>query len=141
MKEILKLDNQLCFQLYTSSRLMTRLYKPLLDPHHITYPQYLVLLVLFETEGMTVKALGKKLLLDSGTLTPLLKRMEKSGIVTRNRSETDERQVIVNLTEYGLDLEQKLECVPLALSQAYEIDLDEITRLRETLKKLNKRLT
>lgn len=136
MKEILKLDNQLCFALYTASRKMTQMYKPMLSPLGLTYPQYLVMLVLLEHEELTVKALGEKLYLDSGTLTPLLKRMEKNGFVQRKRSETDERKVYVTLTEVGRALETQLESVPVGLCYGQEVDLQEIRQLRDELKEL-----
>lgn len=137
MKEVLKLDNQLCFQLYSSNRMMTRMYKPLLTPYGLTYPQYLVLLVLFESDCISVKTLGGRLYLDSGTLTPLLKRMEKQSLLTRQRDENDERKVIVCLTEAGKALEEELIQVPMALCQNYNVDMEEIIQLRETLKQLN----
>ena len=93
-----RLDHQLCFALYSSSLLMTKLYKPVLAPLGLTYPQYLVLLVLWETDGIPVGELGTRLYLDSGTLTPLLKRMEAAGLLTRSRAADDERRVIVALT-------------------------------------------
>lgn len=140
MNDLLKLDNQLCFQLYTANRLMTRLYKPLLDPFHLTYPQYLTLLVLFEADGISVKALGEKLHLDSGTLTPVLKRLEGHGYVKRDRSVEDERRLIVALTDKGKALEDKLLAVPRALCHQYDLPLDQVVMLRETLKKLNEML-
>ncbi|MBN2794210.1 MAG: MarR family transcriptional regulator [Clostridia bacterium] len=137
MHELLKLDNQLCFQLYTANRLMTRLYKPLLDPYQLTYPQYLVLLVLFETDNISVKDLGEKLYLDSGTLTPVLKRMESCGFIERVRSKDDERKLEIALTFLGKNLEAQLLEVPLKLCQKYTMPLEEAIKLRETLKKLN----
>lgn len=137
MHELLKLDNQLCFQLYTANRLMTRLYKPLLDPFQLTYPQYLVLLVLFETDRISVKELGEKLFLDSGTLTPVLKRMEASGFLERVRSSDDERRLEVCLSDDGKALEKQLLDVPLKLCQKYTLPVQDAVDLRETLKKLN----
>jgi len=136
MKPILKLDNQLCFALYTANRKMTQHYKPLLDPFNLTYPQYLVMLVLLEEDHITVNTLGQKLYLDSGTLTPLLKRMEKHGYVTRKRSEEDERKVIITLTEVGRQLEEALEEVPKKLVYAVDAGVDELIELRERLNKL-----
>ena len=96
--EWLALDNQVCFSLYSASLAMTKLYKPLLDPLGLTYPQYLVMLVLWETDDVSVSTLGERLSLDSGTLTPLLKRLEAAGLVKRARSAEDERRVQVSLT-------------------------------------------
>lgn len=103
----LNLGTQLCFAVYSAAHAFGRVYKPLLDPLGLTYPQYLVMLVLWEKDGLTVKALGERLMLDSGTLTPLLKRLEKAGLVQRRRGAEDERQVIVTLSQAGLALREK----------------------------------
>ena len=108
----LRLDQQLCFPLYAASNLMTRLYRPLLDELGLTYPQYLAMLVLWEASPCTVSALGERLLLDSGTLTPLLKRLETAGLVRRTRDATDERRVLVSLTDNGLALRARADGVP-----------------------------
>lgn len=108
----LRLDQQLCFPLYAASNLMTRLYRPLLDELGLTYPQYLAMLVLWEATPCTVSALGERLLLDSGTLTPLLKRLESAGLVCRTRDVADERRVLVSLTENGLALRAHADGVP-----------------------------
>jgi MarR family transcriptional regulator, organic hydroperoxide resistance regulator len=100
-KEMLTLDRQLCFAVYAAAHAFNRAYKPLLDKLGITYPQYLVMMVLWERNGMPVKDIGARLALDSGTLSPLLKRLEKSGFITRLRDENDERQVVVSLTDAG----------------------------------------
>lgn len=100
----LALDRQLCFALYSSSLAMTKLYKPLLEPLGLTYPQYLVMLALWEADGASVGELGQRLSLDSGTLTPLLKRMQALGLIERTRSAADERQVLITLTRAGRDL-------------------------------------
>ncbi len=113
--ELLKLDNQLCFVIYACSRGLTRTYRPLLDNLGITYPQYLVLLSLWEVDKVTVKSLGERLYLDSGTLTPLLKRMETAGLVSRKRSGIDERKVYITLTKKGKALKQKALNVPQTL--------------------------
>ena len=113
-----KLDNQLCFKLYTASRLITQAYHPLLAQHGLTYPQYLVLLVLWEKDGQPVNDIAKRLMLETNTVTPLLKRMEAEGIVTRARGETDARQMIVKLTKKGRDLQKKLTDVPEAVGSA-----------------------
>ena len=102
--ERLKLSDQLCFATYAAAHAFTRVYKPLLDPLGLTYPQYLVMLVLWEQEGLTVKDIGERLFLDSGTLTPLLKRLQTAGLVERTRDTVDERQVRVTLTPKGRDL-------------------------------------
>ncbi len=139
VNEVLKLENQLCFALYSANRMMTKTYKPLLDKYGITYPQYLVLLALFEENNITVKRLGEKLLLDSGTLTPLLKRMEKSNLVKRERSSDDERKVFILLTTEGESLKEQLVEVPLSLCKD-DNDLEKIVQLREQLKELTKEL-
>jgi DNA-binding MarR family transcriptional regulator len=108
----LRLDQQLCFPLYAASNLMTRLYRPLLDELGLTYPQYLAMLVLWEATPCTVSALGERLLLDSGTLTPLLKRLETAGLVRRTRDVADERRVLVSLTDDGLALRARADGVP-----------------------------
>lgn len=122
--ELLRLDNQLCFTLYALSRKVTALYRPLLDPLGITYPQYLVFLVMWETQagiapayfvGVPVKTLCRRLHLDTGTLTPLLKRMESEDWLTRERSREDEREVLIKLTQKGLDLRQQAQKVPVEL--------------------------
>ncbi|MDO3660267.1 MarR family winged helix-turn-helix transcriptional regulator [Bacillus sp. C28GYM-DRY-1] len=108
----MKLENQLCFLLYASSREMTKQYKPLLEKLNVTYPQYLVLLLLWEHKTLTVKKMGELLYLDSGTLTPMLKRMEQQGLITRKRSEEDERSVLISLTEDGELLKEKAADIP-----------------------------
>jgi MarR family transcriptional regulator, organic hydroperoxide resistance regulator len=132
----LGLDNQLCFALYSSSLLMTKLYKPLLAEIGLTYPQYLVMLSLWEEDGVTVSRLGERLYLDSGTLTPLLKRLEKAGLVTRERNEKDERQVLVRLTAEGKALKRQAAGIPKKVAIASGLSLDEILNLRKRLKKL-----
>lgn len=136
----LQLDQQLCFALYSSSLAMTKLYKPLLAPLGITYPQYLAFLVLWERDGLTVGELGERLFLDSGTLTPLLKRMEASGWLTRQRAADDERRVILTLTPEGRALRQKAKRVPLQLAQATRCDLSELASLTQRLQQLRSQL-
>ncbi|WP_273851559.1 MarR family winged helix-turn-helix transcriptional regulator [Guptibacillus spartinae] len=114
--EQLKLENQLCFSVYACSREITKMYRPYLDQLGLTYPQYLVLLVLWEHHETTVKALGAELYLDSGTLTPLLKRMEEAGLVKRERSKEDERRVMVHLTSEGEELREKASIIPDAMA-------------------------
>ena len=112
---LLKLDQQLCFPLYALSRLVTKAYQPLLESLDLTYPQYLVLLLLWEHEALTVKQLGEKLLLDSGTLTPLLKRMEQRQWLSRQRDPRDERSVVVTLQAAGRDLQHQAQEIPVKL--------------------------
>ena len=118
VKEEFKLDNQLCFRLYTASRLLTQAYHPLLSEHGLTYPQYLVLLVLWEKDAQPVNDIAKRLLLETNTVTPLLQRMEKAGVLTRKKGELDARQMIVSLTRKGKDLQKKLADVPAAMGKA-----------------------
>ena len=106
------LDNQLCFRLYTASRLITQAYHPLLSSHGLTYPQYLVLMVLWEKDCQPVNDIAKRLMLETNTVTPLLKRMEAEGILTRTQGKKDARQMIVSLTRKGQELQEKLTDVP-----------------------------
>ena len=137
----LALDHQLCFALYSASLAMTKLYKPLLDPLGITYPQYLVMLVLWEGDGVTVSQLGARLTLDSGTLTPLLKRLESLGLLQRLRDSRDERRVLLQLTRRGRALEARAVPVPQAVACASGCALDELLALTTRLKALRTRLT
>ena len=118
MEEKFKLENQLCFRLYTASRLLTQAYHPLLGGFGLTYPQYLTLLVLWEKDEQPVNDIAKRLLLETNTVTPLLKRMEAEGIVTRSQGKKDARQMIVKLTKKGWDLQQKLTDVPETMGNA-----------------------
>ena len=118
IKEEFKLDNQLCFRLYTASRLLTQAYHPLLAGHGLTYPQYLVLLVLWEKDAQPVNDIAKRLHLETNTVTPLLQRMEKEGIITRARGKKDARQTIVSLTRKGRNLQNTLSNVPFAVAGA-----------------------
>ena len=118
MEEKFKLKNQLCFRLYTASRLLTQAYHPLLGEHGLTYPQYLVLLVLWEKDEQPVNDIAKRLMLETNTVTPLLKRMEAEGIVTRSQGKKDVRQMIVKLTKKGRDLQTKLTDVPETMGNA-----------------------
>ena len=118
MEEKFKLEKQLCFRLYTASRLLTQAYHPLLSEHGLTYPQYLVLLVLWEKDEQPVNDIAKRLLLETNTVTPLLKRMEAEGIVTRNQGKKDARQMIVKLTKKGRDLQKVLTDVPETVGNA-----------------------
>lgn len=126
----LRLDAQLCFAVYSAEHAFTRAYRPLLKALGLTYPQYLIMLVLWENDGQTVKSLGEKLLLDSGTLTPLLKRLEAAGLVRRARSAQDERVVNVTLTDQGAVLKDKAREVPLKLACSIDLPGADIGRLR-----------
>jgi MarR family transcriptional regulator, organic hydroperoxide resistance regulator len=135
-EDLLRLDLQLCFPLYAASRAMVQAYTPLLAKLGLTYPQYLVMLVLWETDGVTVKALGEKLYLDSGTLTPLLKRLEALGFVRRERSTQDARSVRVSLTTQGRSLRRKAASIPEAILCHTGLSLEELSRLRRDVMKL-----
>lgn len=130
------LDRQLCFALYSASLAMTRAYKPLLDPLGLTYPQYLVMLVLWQHDGVTVSQVGSRLGLDSGTLTPLLKRLEAAGLVRRLRDADDERRVELHLTDVGRELKARASDVPLVIAGASGCQLDELDALTERLQSL-----
>ncbi|AGH51410.1 organic hydroperoxide resistance transcriptionalregulator [Sphingomonas sp. MM-1] len=130
----LLLDRQVCFPLYAATNLLTRLYGPILSGLGLTYPQYLVMLVLWEAEPQTVGALGARLYLDSGTLTPLLKRMETAGLVKRERDPADERRVLVTLTDMGRALRERAVHVPEVLANGYQPE--GIDQLREGVKEL-----
>ena len=139
--QALKLDHQLCFALYSASLAMTRLYKPLLTDLGLTYPQYLALLVLWETDGLRVSDLGERLFLDSGTLTPLLKRLEQNGLVRRQRSQIDERQVHIHVTDAGRTLKETAAAVPGCILQATQCSLSEVLELTQRVQALRDRLT
>lgn len=128
-----RLDEQLCFALYSASRAVTAAYRPLLDELELTYPQYLVLLVLWEEEPCTVSHLGDRLHLDSGTLSPLLKRLESAGLVRRRRSATDERRVDITLTPEGRALEERAACIPDRLLGSNDSAGGDLAALREAL--------
>jgi len=136
VRELLRLDNQLCFALYSASLTMTKVYKPLLKALGLTYPQYLAMLVLWERDGVMVSELGQRLFLDSGTLTPLLKRMETQGLVRRERSAEDERQVLVHLTSAGVKLKQRAQEVPAEILRASQCTLGEVGELTKRVQKL-----
>ncbi len=129
----LALDKQLCFALYSASLAMTKVYKPLLAPLGLTYPQYLVMLALWEADAQSVSSLGDKLALDSGTLTPLLKRLEAQGQLSRERDADDERRVIVRLTDAGRKLKIAARSVPRAIGRASGCELGEIVELTRQL--------
>lgn len=138
---LLKLENQLCFLLYAGSREMTKKYKPLLDELGVTYPQYLVLLLLWEHKTLTVKELGHELYLDSGTLTPMLKRMEQNQIIKRERSIEDERSVLISLTAEGCSLKEKAKDIPIEIFHLSGKKEDEFKALKESLLQLLNQLT
>ena len=137
--EQLKLDNQLCFRLYTAARLTMGAYHPYLDPLGITYPQYLVLLVLWEKDKQPVNYIAHKLLLETNTVTPLLQRMEKAGLVKRTRGKEDTRQRIVSLTKKGIEMREQAKHIPECLSADIiknEVSVEEITQMIPTLDNL-----
>ena len=136
----LKLDSMLCFAVYAAGHAFTRFYKPRLDALGLTYPQYLVFLVLWEQDGLTVKALGEKLFLDSGTITPLVKRLEARGLLRRQRDDEDERQVRIFLTPEGRALRAKALAVPLAVGKALGEQAAQAGDLRRSLQQLRERL-
>jgi MarR family transcriptional regulator, organic hydroperoxide resistance regulator len=133
--DVLKLDRQICFLLYGASRAVTQIYQPLLEPLGLTYPQYLVLLVLWEDDGASVRTLCERLYLDSGTLTPLLKRMESAGLIRRQRSDSDARVVDVHLTPAGRRLKRAARRVPEALVCRLGLPLPELERVRRELQR------
>ncbi|HEV7777238.1 MAG TPA: MarR family transcriptional regulator [Luteibacter sp.] len=136
-----RLDEQLCFALYAASRAMTARYRPLLDALGLTYPQYLAMLVLWERDGLSVGDLGERLQLDSGTLTPLLKRLEAAGLVLRTRRPSDERSVDIRLTAEGQALRTQAAAIPERLLCHTDLIPEELFRLRDELKALTARLT
>jgi DNA-binding MarR family transcriptional regulator len=138
--EALKLDNQLCFALYSASLAMTKLYKPLLEELGLTYPQYLVMLVLWEQDGLMVSELGQRLSLDSGTLTPLLKRLEAAGLISRIRDVADERRVHINLTAAGRKLKTRAAVVPECILAASQCSIPELVQLTRQVRNLRERL-
>jgi DNA-binding MarR family transcriptional regulator len=139
--EWLRLDHQLCFALYSSSLAMTKLYKPLLDPLGLTYPQYLVMLVLWQDDGLSVSQVGERLALDSGTLTPLLKRLEAGGLVQRLRDAQDERRVLLQLTPAGRALKARARSVPQRIAAASGCELGELSSLTARLQALRRQLS
>ena len=139
--QALRLENQLCFALYSTSLAMTKIYKPMLDAIRLTYPQYLVMMVLWEEDGLMVSEIGERLFLDSGTLTPLLKRMEASGLLARLRDTEDERCVRVKLTAEGNSLRVEAAEIPSCIRALTGSSLSELTSLSRTIKKFRQRLT
>src|SRR5882757_2264016 len=136
----LLLGNQLCFAVYSTAHAFNRFYKPLLDRLGLTYPQYLVMLVLWERDGVPVKDIGERLFLDSGTLTPLLKRLEMAGLVKRTRSTEDERQVLIALTPQGHALREKARAVPQAILASSACSMGELFEMKDELVALRDKL-
>ena len=136
----LRLDNQICFAVYSAAHAFNRVYKPLLDRLGLTYPQYLVMLVLWESDGVPVKEIGERLFLDSGTLTPLLKRLELAGLIKRTRSTEDERQVLIGLTSQGHALKDKARAVPPSILAASECSVPELVAMKNEIVALRDRL-
>jgi DNA-binding MarR family transcriptional regulator len=136
----LRLDNQICFAVYSAAHAFNRVYKPLLDRLGLTYPQYLVMLVLWERDDVPVKHIGEKLFLDSGTLTPLLKRLEAAHLVKRSRSREDERQVLIALTPQGYALKEKARAVPQSILAASDCSVSELVAMKDEIVALRDRL-
>ncbi|MCG9682605.1 MarR family transcriptional regulator [Vibrio sp. Isolate23] len=139
-EEKLLLDNQLCFPLYSAANAVIRAYRPILDKLELTYSQYLVMMLLWEKDGASVKDLGTRLYLDSGTLTPLLKRLEAKGFVIRGRSQDDERVRVLNLTKSGQALKETAKSVPNAMRCKIDLELDELITLKQLCEKVLKNL-
>jgi DNA-binding MarR family transcriptional regulator len=137
---MLLLDKQLCFALYSTSLAMTKMYKPLLEELGLTYPQYLAMLVLWERDGLMVSELGERLYLDSGTLTPLLKRLEASGFISRIRDIEDERRVHITLTSSGRRLKTRAAKIPGCILSASQCSLPELMNLTSQVQALRKQL-
>ncbi len=136
MYDQLKLEKQLCFRLYTVSRLVTQAYRPYFEPLGITYPQYLVLLILWEQDNLPVSDIASRLMLDTNTVTPLLQRMEREGLVARTRGTMDSRQRIVSLTPRGRAMQEKAKDIPACLSRKWEGNnpsIEEIVAMTKTL--------
>ena len=134
--DLLKLENQLCFPLYAAARSTIRLYKPLLDKLDLTYTQYITMMVLWERRSLTAKELGDLLFLDSGTLTPLLKKMEAKGLLTRKRSSVDERSLVVTVTDAGMALREEALSVPVAMAECLTLPKEEAMTLYDILYKM-----
>lgn len=134
--DVLKLDNQLCFPLYVCAKEVVRRYKPFLDEIDLTYTQYITMMVMWEQKELSVKELGKRLFLDSGTLTPVLKALEKKGFLSRNRSSEDERILVVTLTDSGKKLQESAVEVPSKMQGCFPLDEKDATDLYRILHKL-----
>ncbi|VIO65024.1 Organic hydroperoxide resistance transcriptional regulator [Bradyrhizobium ivorense] len=138
--QALRLDNQICFAVYSTAHAFNRVYKPLLDRLGLTYPQYLVMLALWERDDVPVKDLGERLFLDSGTLTPLLKRLEAADLIKRTRSTADERQVLIALTAQGHALRDKAKSVPQSILAASDCSVRELMAMKNEIVALRDRL-
>lgn len=138
MNQMLKLENQLCFPLYACAKEIVRRYTPLLEPLGLTYTQYIAMMVMWEHKSISVRDMGRLLLLDSGTLTPMLKKMEKAGWISRNRSQEDERMVIISITRKGEELQDKAADVPAKMAGCLTLESDETMLLYTLLHRLMK---
>ncbi|MGH6739231.1 MAG: MarR family winged helix-turn-helix transcriptional regulator [Bradyrhizobium sp.] len=136
----LRLDNQICFAVYSAAHAFNRVYRPLLDSLGLTYPQYLVMLVLWERDGVPLKDIGERLFLDSGTLTPLLKRLETAQLIKRTRNTEDEREVLIALTAQGQALKEKARAVPVSILVASACSVGELTAMKNEIVALRDRL-
>ena len=136
----LKLENQLCFPLYVCSKEIIKKYKPLLDQLDLTYTQYIVMMVMWSEQNINVKKLGEKLFLDSGTLTPLLKKLEKKGYIERKRLTSDERNLIITITKEGIDLRKKAVTIPEKVGSCIDLQPSEIIELHKLLNKMLKQI-
>ena len=138
--QALRLDNQVCFALYSASHAMSKAYKPHLDALGLTYPQYVAMLVLWEQDGLTVSEIGERLYLDSGTLTPLLKRLEGAGYISRLRDTADERRVLIQLTATGRKLKSKAVDIPSCMFETMQCSINELSALTRQVQELRDRL-
>lgn len=138
--QALRLDNQVCFALYSASHAMSKAYKPHLDALGLTYPQYVAMLVLWERDGLTVSEIGERLYLDSGTLTPLLKRLETTGYISRLRDAADERRVLIQLTAAGRKLKTRAASIPACMFEAMQCAPSELVSLTRQVQQLRERL-
>ena len=134
--DIMKLDNQLCFPLYAAARNVTSLYTPWLKPLGLTYTQYITFLVLWEKDGISVSEIGSRLMLDNGTLSPMLKKMEQEGYIERNRSREDDRVVIITLTEQGRDLQERAKDIPEKVAGCIDLPVEKAKQLYDLLSEL-----
>ena len=134
--EIMKLNNQLCFPLYAAARNVTSLYTPWLKPLGLTYTQYITFLVLWEKDGISVSEIGNKLMLDNGTLSPMLKKMEQSGYIERNRSKEDDRVVIITLTQKGRELQEQAKDIPEKVGSCIDLPIEKARVLYDLLYEL-----
>jgi len=139
-RDVAKLDDFLCFAIYSANHALNRVYKPLLDAVGLTYTQYIAMVTLWERDDQTVGSLGEKLFLESSTLTPVLKRLEALGLIVRTRDKADERQVRVQLTTTGRALQDKAKAIPACILEASGLDMDELTRLKTEIATLRSSL-